>query len=143
MAYATPADVEISLGRDLSASETTQVTGLLERAELIITRRITDLTDRIADDAALEDVVVMVEADVVARVIRNPDGNRQESIDDYSYTRDPNVAAGYLYLTDEEWALLLTSPGTSTASEAFTITPYGEPGYSVEPDAWVTPTEQA
>jgi hypothetical protein len=44
--------------------------------------------------------------DAVVRVLRNPDGKLQESIDDYSYRRADSVADGALYLTDEEWRLL-------------------------------------
>jgi hypothetical protein len=54
----------------------------------------------------------------VIRHLRNPDGKYQESIDDYSFTRDRTVAAGALYITDDEWDELL---GSATTSSAFTI----------------------
>jgi hypothetical protein len=141
--YATTADVQVSLGRALTTAETTQATGLLERAELLITRRLTDLADRIVDDASLEDVVVLVESDAVARVLRNPNGVYQEHVDDYSYTRDRAVSSGALYISDEEWDLLLVTPGTTVPSEAFSIRPFGEPGFAagVDDGIWVTPTD--
>jgi hypothetical protein len=50
--------------------------------------------------------VRMVIANAVIRVLKNPDGKRQESIDDYSWTRDRVLSAGVLYLTDDEWRIL-------------------------------------
>lgn len=144
MTYADAADVAVSLGRDLTADEATRATALLARVETMILRRITDLATRITDDASLEDVVVRVEADAVARVLMNPNGVYQEHVDDYSYTRDRAVSSGALYISDEEWADLLVTPGTSVASEAFTIRPSGDPGYATGSDddgLWVTPTE--
>jgi hypothetical protein len=142
--YATTADVAISLGRPLTTDETSTATGLLPRAELLITRRISDLAARIVADAALQDIVVMVEADAVARVLRNPNGVYQEHVDDYSYTRDRAISAGTLYISDDEWDMLLTTPGTSVPSEAFTIRPFGEPGFSEAAEdegLWTTPTD--
>lgn len=143
MAYAATSDVEASLGRSLTSDEATQAPVLLERAELLITRRLTDLAARLSTDPGLHDVVVMVEADAVARVLRNPGGVYQESIDDYSYTRDREVSSGRLYITEDEWELLLTTPGTSVPSEAFSIRPKGDAGYATsdEDRTWVTPTE--
>jgi hypothetical protein len=66
--------------------------------------------------------------DAVLRVLRNPDGKVQESIDDYSYRRADAVADGSLYLTDDEWALL-AGPGSAVASNSFTIVPYGVRGH--------------
>lgn len=141
MPYTTTTDVVVSLGRSLTSEESTQATALILRAELLINRRITDLADRIADDAALDDVVVMVVSDAVARVLRNPDGVYQERIDDYSFTRDRETSTGALHITDSEWDLLLAGPGVGVESEAFTIRPYGEPGYAETDQWWETPTE--
>lgn len=144
MTYATTADVAVSLGRDLTSDEVTRATTLLGRVETIIKRRITDLVTRIAADADLEDVVIRVESDAVARVLLNPNGVYQERVDDYSYTRDRAVSSGALYVSDAEWDDLLTTPGTSVASEAFSIRPFGEPGYADDVDderTWTTPTD--
>lgn len=143
MTYASTDDVAVSLGRDLTSPEEDRAGALLERVELTIKRRISDLATRITTDADLEGVVVRVEADAVARVLSNPNGVYQEQIDDYSYTRDRAVSAGTLYVSADEWDDLLSTPGTSVASEAFTIRPFGEPGFSTTPDerVWVTPTD--
>jgi len=77
-------------------------------------------------------------------VLSNPGGVYQESVDDYSYTRDRAVSSGLLYISDDEWDDLLTTPGTSVSSEAFTIRPFGEPGFAVSADdegVWITPTD--
>lgn len=141
--YASTSDVATSLVRALTTEETTYATALLARAETLILRRIPDLATRIASDDSLEDVVVAVEADAVARVLRNPGGVWQEKVDDYSYTRDRAVSTGELYISDDEWDRLLVTPGTSVASDAFTIRPFGEPGYADAADerTWVTPTD--
>ena len=39
---------------------------------------------------------------MVLRVLRNPNGVRQESIDDYTWIRDNAVSAGLLYVADDE-----------------------------------------
>lgn len=143
MTYASTDDVAVSLGRDLTGPEDDRATALLERVELTITRRVTNLPARIILDADLTSVVARIEADAVARVLSNPNGVYQESIDDYSFTRDRSVSAGTLYVTDDEWEELLNTPGTSVASNAFTIRPFGEPGFSLSPDderTWITPT---
>lgn len=144
MTYATTVDVAVSLGRSLTSEEESQADALLARAELLILRRLPDLAARIVADATLEDVVVLVESDAVARVLRNPDGVYQERIDDYSFTRDRSISGGGLYISDDEWDMLLTTPGTSVPSEAFTIRPSGEAGYAegVEDEGtWTSPTD--
>lgn len=141
MTYTTTNDVVVSLGRSLTSDEDIQADSLIQRAELLIGRRISDLAVRIAADPGLEDVVVLVVSDAVARVLRNPDGIYQERVDDYSFTRDRETSTGTLHITDSEWSLLLAGPGVGSDSEAFTIRPFGEPGYT-QPDLWwETPTE--
>lgn len=140
MAYATVSDVEAALGRSLTSAEQARALTLVDWAQLIITRRLPNLADRISRDPGLQDVVVMVEAQAVARVLRNPDGMYRESLDDYSYTRAEEVATGRLYITDDEWSLLLTTADDSGSGseDAFTIRPYGKPGYAH--DTWTSTT---
>lgn len=115
--YAGTEDVEDSLGRVLTASESSRATRLLARIERRITSRISDLTDRISSEDDLQDLVVEAEADAVARVLRNPEGYLQEQDGDYMYIRDRSIASGALGLTTEEWARL------GVAGGAFTIMP--------------------
>lgn len=106
MAYAQAADIEARLGRTLDSSETLIVNARLNDAELLIKSRIRDLDARIDAGTILEDAVVMVEADMVIRLIRNPEGYTQESDGNYSYMVDARVASGRLTVLDDEWALL-------------------------------------
>ncbi len=68
-------------------------------------------------DAALVSDIV---ADAVIRVMKNPDGVRSYTIDDFTETRDRDLSAGLLQFLDSEIELLQPS-GESSA--AFTIHP--------------------
>lgn len=141
MAYAVPLDVEKRLGRPLSPAESLQVEAWLEDLEAQIVYRIPTFAELVAAGTPSEAVVRAVMCTAIIRVLNNPKGLRQStvSIDDYSRTEtvDTTASSGALYLTDDEWSMLL--PGTS--GEAFTISPYGAPdratGWWVHPDAWV------
>lgn len=69
------------------------------------------------------DDVVMVIANAVIRVLKNPDGKRQESIDDYAWTRDRVLSAGVLYITDDEWRVLGVSGAGRGAAFQIDTTP--------------------
>lgn len=114
--------------RPLSTQETTNGGTFLEDAWRMLRRRITTLENDIADDATgdLEPEVVRVLATAVLRVMKNPDGKRQETIDDYSWQRDQAVSAGLLYFTDEELNSLIVDNSGPTG--AFTINMLGS-GY--------------
>ncbi|MBO0830325.1 MAG: hypothetical protein J2P24_21330 [Streptosporangiales bacterium] len=129
MAYATVDDVAVRLGRPLTDDERAMVAALLGDVEALIKARIPDLDAQVTAGTIARDVVVMVEANAVLRVLRNPGGYRSESDGDYSYTVDANAAAGYLTITPDEWALL------GAGGDAFTITPYVRPAGWV-PDPW-------
>lgn len=126
MSYAQASDVAARLGRALSTAETAWVPSLLDDVEAMITARIPDLADQIGATPPTVDqaTVIRVEAWAVVRFLKNPDGKLQESIDDYSFTRDRAVSAGILGITDEEWDQILPSAGTSSA---FTIQSVASP----------------
>lgn len=105
MALATSADVETSLLRPLSEQEKLFVPGLLERAERILSARMPDLGQR-ATVEEFRATVVDVEAEAVARVVRNPEGITSESEGLYSFSRNAKVASGVLSILDEEWVRL-------------------------------------
>ncbi|GAA1940399.1 Gp19/Gp15/Gp42 family protein [Amycolatopsis minnesotensis] len=106
MALATVGDVSARLGRDLSPDEATQVSTLLGDAELLIKTRIPDLLARVAAGTIDSAVVIMIEANMVARVVRNPDGYVQETDGNYSYQVSTAVASGRLSVLDDEWSWL-------------------------------------
>lgn len=95
--------------RPLSADE--QIVGqtLLGDAWVILKRRLPTIEDDIAADTTgdLEADVVRVLAAATLRVLKNPDGYKQESIDDWSGTRHGAAATGTLFFTDEELSGLI------------------------------------
>lgn len=132
MAYATVVDVENRLNRDLDSDEAQIVSVRLEDAELILKSKIPDLVDRVTAGTLNEDLVVMVEAEAVLRLIRNPDGYAQETDGNYSYQIDSRVASGRLEILKSEWALLGVRAG------AYTIRPYMAIPTETSSNPWVT-----
>lgn len=119
MAFATVQDVSETLGRPITApEEVTQVGVWLRRAESIIRNRIPSL-DVLAEDANYLQALVDVEADVVARKVKNPDGKVSGGVDDYNFRYNENTRKGEIFLTDDEWALLVPMP--SSLAGAFTV----------------------
>lgn len=106
MTYAEPSDVSGRLGRELSADEATMVAARLADAELIIRSRIPDLDDQIADDKIDVEIVKMIEANAVVRLVRNPNAYTGETDGNYSYQINWKTATGELEILDNEWALL-------------------------------------
>lgn len=110
MAYATVIDVATTLGRPITdQDEQNQITNWIAKTERIISARLGNLDN--LDRQILADVI----SEVVARRARNPDGKRNERIDDYSYTLDAAASAVELTLTADEWARLSQDGSTSGA----------------------------
>ncbi len=99
MALANQADVETSLMRELTVSESQYVVQLLDRAEALLAARVQDLTT----NESWSGLAVAVEADAVARVFRNPAGYKQETEGNYGYSLNFQVASGLLEILDSEW----------------------------------------
>lgn len=118
MAYATPQDVEVRLGRGLDETESASVSQRLEDAELLIRSRVPDLDTRVAEGRILATAVVLVESEMVLRLIRNPDGYTQETDGNYSYTISAEVSSGKLSVLGSEWSLLGIRGGV------YSIAPY-------------------
>lgn len=96
MALATLTDLADRLGRDLTSSEARRATAWLADAEALILKRFPQYAT--APTAISKKVCCAM----VLRVLTNPDGKRQESLDDYSYTVDSSRSRGEVYLSDEE-----------------------------------------
>lgn len=108
MAGATSQDVEAVLLRALTTEEARYLQPLLDRAYRLIERAVTDHGGTIDDiDTA---VIQDVQADMVARVLRNPAGLRSESDGQYSYSLNTSAASGRLELTSEDKTLLGITP---------------------------------
>jgi len=106
MAYATPEDVEVRFMRPLDEDEKRVVAARLEDAELLLRSRIPDLDEKVTAGMLDQALVVMVEAEMVLRLIRNPDGLVQETDGSYSYSTSQKVASGLLEVLPREWTLL-------------------------------------
>lgn len=113
MAVATVEDVQRRFVRDLEDQERVVVAQRLDDVEDIILSRIPDLADRIADGSIRPSVVVMIEAEAVLRLIRNPDGYSQETDGNYSYSVSALVASGRLEVLPDEWRLLGVRSGVA------------------------------
>jgi hypothetical protein len=131
MTYATSTDVADRLGRDLTEEETRIVTTRLSDAELLIRSRIPDLDDQVTAGTISVDVVKMIEAEAVLRLVRNPEGYTAETDGNYSYQLSVEVASGKLDILPDEWALLGFKSG------AFVVTLFQQPAAApCPPDPW-------
>src|SRR5690606_25188617 len=116
LAHATADDGANRLGRPLSPDEVPGVERLLGDAGVKILSRLPMLHEYVATGKMSQDAVVLVEANAVLRVVRNPEGFRSEQEGDYLYARDVATASGLLNILPDEWALL-------KINKAFTIYP--------------------
>jgi len=114
MAVATREDVIARyMGEPLDEEVLAVVDIRLNDAELILRNRIPDLLTRILDPEHPEyrDIVIMIESEMVLRLIRNPEGYSQESDGNYSYAIYQAVASGRLEVLGPEWDLLGSGAG--------------------------------
>lgn len=119
MVYANVSDVARALDRPVTdADEIARVNAYIGVVERMIERRVG--SERFAALEA-EDVGYVI-GESVARRIEDRGGKRNERIDDYSYGLTEEASRMGLFLTDDEWALIL--PRELAADGAFTITPY-------------------
>ena len=133
MTYATVMDVATRLGRPITdPGEQAQVQAWLEDAEAVILSSIPTLADLVAAGTPTVATLVMVESNAVIRKMRNPEGYTSETIDDYTYRYNEQVRRGDIFLTDDEWGLLLPAGSTGGAfSTRPTFTPDVEAGAPV------------
>lgn len=103
---ASSADVEARWLFDSPVPEAGKVQEWLDAAWRMLLSRDRTIDTRLTAGSLLATDVVDVVVAMAMRVLGNPQGKRQESIDDYSYTRDSAVSAGTLYVTDAELASL-------------------------------------
>lgn len=138
MAYATPDDVAVRWGHELSPEEKATVSVRLEDVERLIRRQIPDLDHQIECGSINKADVVQVESDAVIRIVRNPEGYISETDGDYTYklseaaaNASGGLAAGGNVITDNEWWLLGVCPPGSGRGMFF-ITPRAVTGYDAD-----------
>lgn len=139
MAVASVKDVETSLMRPLTETESEYAEALLARAENLLSVRIPNLVDRAGADPQFHALVAQVEAESLARVFRAGEAGAgiysSESEDGYSYSLNFKVASGLLDILPEEWARLLGSGGfrsVTPATDGYAASRYGR----IRPDLW-------
>lgn len=93
--------------RPLTVDESTVAQSFLDDAWAVVLSQVPGVEERVAAGSLRDDLVVKVVAAMVLRILKNPDGLRQWSIDDASFTRDQALSAGLLYLADSELAELM------------------------------------
>lgn len=103
---ATTQDVE-QRWRPLSPAEALVADALLADAWADVTTQVPSVPDRVEANPNFRRVVVSILVAMVLRVLKNPDGIRQMSIDDYQVTIDSTRSSGSLYLADDERRRLL------------------------------------
>lgn len=117
----TIADIE-ARWRPLTAQESTNATAYLADAwEMVLSRRPNIEPDMTAGTVRTGNVKRVV-ADMVLRILKNPDGKQSEGVDDYRYTRHELLASGRLHVTPDELADL--TPGRRKKSVR--LVAYGE-----------------
>lgn len=139
MSVATVHDVETSLMRPLTETESEYAQSLLARAENLLRVRIPDLSDRAEKDEQFRALVAQVEGESLARVFRAGEAGAgiysSESEDGYSYSLNFKVASGLLDILPEEWARLLGSGGFRSVAPA--TDGYAQVRYAhLRPDLW-------
>ena len=127
MAVITADDVAASLGRPITTrEEIAQVNAWIRDAEVITRVTVGDLP------TLDQDILKTVLTRAVVRKALNPEGKKDERIDDYSYGLSADVARADVFLTDEEIRWLTPS----NSDGAFTIRLAGSPGYAHRPWGW-------
>lgn len=124
MSPATPDDIT-DRWRPLSDQEQTNAEAFLEDAwEELLSRR-PAMEANLTAGTVRERNVVRVLCAAVLRVLKNPDGYEQESVDDWSGRRGDLTASGLLYFTDDELGSVTPTPaGGSRSSVRLVI--YGD-----------------
>lgn len=103
---ATAGDVATALLRELTPVEQAAAAWYLRRAAGLLLARVPDLPRRVEADPAFRFLVAGIQAEMVARVFRNPEGVTREEQGNYSYQVSYAVATGRLVVMDDEWEQL-------------------------------------
>ncbi len=132
--YATVGEYEEIYG-PLSSVREAICNHLLKRASQMIRDRFRDVDARIAAGTLPASSVGTAVLNMTARVMRNPNGLRSESIGPFARGYDTEVASGLLQFTDAEAGLLLPT-GTGGAGRIAVRTIRVKPGLAPAPYGW-------
>jgi hypothetical protein len=106
-------DVVAQYGQ-LTADEATLTKYLLRAASKMIRQRVPNIDLLMANGRLDADVVALAPANMVLRVLRNPDGLKAETTGPFSRTFDVSAAAGLLVFTKDDEANVTPGPVTPT-----------------------------
>lgn len=120
---ATVQDV-IDRFRPLSDQETLNAETFLDDAWWMILGRRPNIEANIEDGSVLEANVIRILALMVRRILLNPEGLLEETIDDYRMRRDQLVSSGTLRIEPDELGDL--TPGGATRVKSVRLVAYGE-----------------
>lgn len=124
---ASYSDVAIRFWRPLTAAEQSLVTVLLDDAWYVhVLVRRPNIDADMAAGTVRPEAVVAVLAEMVKRVLLNPEGMAQERIDDYTGVRDAATASGQLHLLPAELASLTPVIPTASSRNSVRLVAYGE-----------------
>lgn len=130
VSQATQTDLTSRSLRSLTAPELAWGTIRLRDAFTQILIRVPGLEEQLdagVVTAPINQLVIQTQVAMVLRVLSNPDGVLEETIDDYTRRLDASVSTGGLYLSSDELAMLVsvveTLAGNRTPRGAFTIRP--------------------
>lgn len=116
-------DIEARFYRDLDDRERMIAPQWLDDAWALLLGRRPSLEADMAAGTVASAAVVRVLVAMVSRVLSNPEGKSEESIDDYRYRRDSIVSSGVLHVTADELADV--TPGRRRRSSVRLVA-YGE-----------------
>lgn len=85
-----------------------------------------DLPDDLDNNVVSESSVIRSICSMVIRRLMNPEGKSEESIDDYSYKRDPSTASGDLYVKQTELDAVTPAATGPRRRNSVRLVAYGE-----------------
>lgn len=124
MTLATTNDVSVRLMRPLTTAESNAATAYIAELSEMVRDRVRNVDALIAARPAYGQVVVGRIAEAVKRVLQNPEGYVQESVDDWSGRRSDAAADGALFLSADDWAAITPAP-SSALSGAYAVPLWG------------------
>ncbi len=139
MDFAEVEDVEFIWGQPLADAARVRVEARLAQASAIVRQADTliggkSVDERAAESATFATVVRGVVADMVHRLLMNPQGRLEVATDDSRVRFDASVSTGALYLSDAERSILFGAAASGRArARAFTITPGPGPVFGGSP----------
>ena len=144
MAIATVNDVELALRRPIAEGDARVVEKLLDRVELRIRARWRNLLELVALDSVARGIVSQVEAESVARVMRDESGGlyKSEAEDGYRYELNFLAASARLDVLRsdmDELARVLDGGryrSVGPVTDGYAATRYGGPGAREVPPPW-------